>query len=69
DAAGPHGSPTSDSERTMVTEATRRVLGILISFGGAEGLPPWAERLAALLKQYASAEQVEVQMVSAGECC
>ncbi|HYL63447.1 MAG TPA: phenylalanine--tRNA ligase beta subunit-related protein, partial [Candidatus Methylomirabilis sp.] len=47
DAAGPHGSPTSDSERTMVTEATRRVLGILISFGGAEGLPPWAERLAA----------------------
>ena len=37
DAAGPHGSPTSDSERTMVTAATKQVLGILISFGGAEG--------------------------------
>src|SRR5260370_26020762 len=28
DAAGPHGSATSDSERTMVTEATTQVLAI-----------------------------------------
>src|SRR5437870_8112084 len=28
DATGPHGSPTSDSERTMVTAATKQVLGI-----------------------------------------
>src|SRR5208282_4241640 len=26
DALGPHGSPTSDSERTMVTEVTKRVI-------------------------------------------
>src|SRR5580704_4721529 len=38
DAAGPHGSPTSDSERTMVTIETRRVIAILISFGGATSL-------------------------------
>src|SRR5256886_14926418 len=31
DAAGPHGSPTSDSERTMVTTATKHILGIIIS--------------------------------------
>src|SRR5579863_1359530 len=34
DALGPHGSPTSDSERTMVTEATKKILAIIISFGG-----------------------------------
>jgi DNA/RNA-binding domain of Phe-tRNA-synthetase-like protein len=34
DAIGPHGSPTSDSERTMVTEATKKILAIIISFGG-----------------------------------
>src|SRR5271154_3416501 len=38
DAAGPHGSPTSDSERTMVTPATKRVAAILVGFGGADGL-------------------------------
>ncbi len=49
DAAGPHGSPTSDSERTMVTAATKQVLGIIVSFGGAEGLERWAQRMSALL--------------------
>src|SRR5208282_6052736 len=53
DAVGPHGSPTSDSERTMVTEATKKVIGIIISFGGAQGLAGSAERMAALLVEYA----------------
>ena len=66
DAAGPHGSPTSDSERTMVTEATKEVLGILISFGGADGLAAWCARLAALLKDYAAARQVEMAVVQRG---
>src|SRR5882724_2060138 len=35
DGKGPHGSATSDSERTKVTEATLQVLAILVSFGGA----------------------------------
>src|SRR6201984_2281892 len=30
DALGPHGSPTSDSERTMVTSANKRVLAVII---------------------------------------
>jgi DNA/RNA-binding domain of Phe-tRNA-synthetase-like protein len=65
DAIGPHGSPTSDSERTMVTEATTRVLGIMISLGGTEGLMTWTERMAALLRLYASASQAEIQVVRA----
>ncbi len=63
DAAGPHGSPTSDSERTMVTAATKQVLGILISFGGAEGLERWAQRMSALLTQHAAAQDVEIQLI------
>lgn len=63
DALGPHGSPTSDSERTMVTEATKQVLGIIISFGGAHGLSDWGERMAALLRQHASASGVQVQVL------
>jgi DNA/RNA-binding domain of Phe-tRNA-synthetase-like protein len=63
DATGPHGSPTSDSERTMVTAATKQVLGILISFGGAEGLERWAQRMSALLTQHAAGHDVEIQMI------
>ena len=63
DAAGPHGSPTSDSERTMVTAATKQVLGIIVSFGGAEGLERWAQRMSALLRQHAAAQDVEIQII------
>src|SRR5215475_1475227 len=49
DAKGPHGSATSDSERTMVTEKTERVLAILVSFGGPNGLEPWNQKLGELL--------------------
>jgi DNA/RNA-binding domain of Phe-tRNA-synthetase-like protein len=63
DALGPHGSPTSDSERTMVTETTKRIVVIIISFGGAGGLERWAERLSEQLQQYASGENMEARVV------
>jgi DNA/RNA-binding domain of Phe-tRNA-synthetase-like protein len=63
DASGPHGSPTSDSERTMVTEATKSVLGIIISFGGGAGLADCTRRMTTLLEQYAAAKAVEVRLV------
>src|SRR5712671_1988955 len=53
DDAGPHGSATSDSERTMVTAATKEVLAVIISFGGPKSLERWTQRLGALLQQYA----------------
>jgi len=55
DALGPHGSPTSDSERTMVTEGTKRVLAIIVSFGGIGGLEPAMKRMEELLTMYAAA--------------
>jgi DNA/RNA-binding domain of Phe-tRNA-synthetase-like protein len=63
DTVGPHGSATSDSERTMVTGATKHLLAIIISFGGAEGLERWAQRMSALLTQHAAGQEVEIQIV------
>jgi len=63
DAAGPHGSPTSDSERTMVTLKTKQVIAIIISFGGADGLEGWPERMSEMWKQYASGRNIQTQAV------
>ena len=54
DELGPHGSPTSDSERTMVTSATKHVLAVIISFGGAEGLDRWTTRMSELFQRFAA---------------
>ncbi len=63
DDAGPHGSATSDSERTMVTAATNQVLAVIISFSGVEGLERWAQRMSALLTQHAAGQDVEIQII------
>src|SRR5216683_1594864 len=64
DAAGPHGSATSDSERTMVTAETTRVLAIIVSFEGPESLARWTQRLGALLQQYAVGADIVPSVVS-----
>jgi DNA/RNA-binding domain of Phe-tRNA-synthetase-like protein len=64
DAKGPHGSATSDSERTMVTENTGRILAIIVSFGGANGLEQWNQRLADLFVAHASGKAIESRVVS-----
>ena len=64
DAKGPHGSATSDSERTMVTETTKRLLAIIVSFGGPAELDGALKRLAELLALYAAAREVGCEIVS-----
>jgi DNA/RNA-binding domain of Phe-tRNA-synthetase-like protein len=63
DALGPHGSPTSDSERTMVTSETKHVVAIIISFGGKEGLDRWTQRMSELFAQHASGKGCETQII------
>jgi DNA/RNA-binding domain of Phe-tRNA-synthetase-like protein len=63
DNAGPYGSATSDSERTMVTPETKEILAIIISFGGPEPLDRWTKRLSALLAEYAAAQNVQILLV------
>lgn len=64
DAKGPHGSATSDSERTMVTENTKRVLAIIVSFGGPNSLEQWNQRLAELLSAHTAAKNTETKVVT-----
>src|SRR5215469_5515823 len=63
DDQGPHGSATSDSERTMVTPQTTGILAIIVSFGGPEGLDRWTRRMSDLLAEHASAQNVEIRIV------
>src|SRR6516165_2958060 len=64
DEMGPHGSPTSDSERTMVTSATRHVAAILVSFGGPDDLQSALDRMSALLQKYADARDIRFEIIS-----
>lgn len=64
DRKGPHGSPTSDSERTMVTEATKRVLAIIISFAGPSALNDAIKRIKGHLELFCAARNVETGTVS-----
>jgi DNA/RNA-binding domain of Phe-tRNA-synthetase-like protein len=64
DEIGPHGSPTSDSERTMVTPATQRIAGIFVSFGGSDGLETSCRRMAELLQRYSSGNVFEISVVT-----
>jgi DNA/RNA-binding domain of Phe-tRNA-synthetase-like protein len=63
DEFGPHGSATSDSERTMVTSETKNVLAIFVSFGGPETLQRHAERMKALLTEHAAGTNFEFALV------
>jgi DNA/RNA-binding domain of Phe-tRNA-synthetase-like protein len=64
DEIGPHGSPTSDSERTMVTPATQRIAAILVSFGGSEGLDTSCQRMTELLQRYATGTSFSTSIVA-----
>lgn len=64
DALGPHGSPTSDSERTMVTSETKNVLAVIISFAGKEGLDRWTQRMSELFVQHASGREGEIASIT-----
>lgn len=64
DAAGPHGSPTSDSERTMVTSSTERVAAILVSFGGPQPLEVWCRRMTGLMERYAEGRELRTEVVT-----
>ena len=60
DRDGPFGSPTRDSERTMVTLSTVETMMVIISFSGRQGLAEFTRRAADLLKAHASADGVRI---------
>ena len=64
DVRGAFGSPTSDSERAMVSLETKRILMVMFSFTGPEGLERWTRRAGELLRQYTSGDGIETSLVA-----
>jgi DNA/RNA-binding domain of Phe-tRNA-synthetase-like protein len=62
DNGGPFGSPTSDSERAMITPAAKKVLMLIIAFSGPAELEHHLARAAHLLEKYAHANREEITM-------
>ena len=63
DPEGAFGSPTSDSERAMVRLETSKVLMVVFSFIGPEGLERWIARADELLRQYCGGAGIETSLV------
>ncbi len=64
DDKGAFGSPTSDSERTMITQSTKRLLMVFFNFGGYLDFMQVLEEAKQGLKKYASGEEVNLKIVS-----
>jgi DNA/RNA-binding domain of Phe-tRNA-synthetase-like protein len=63
DDLGAFGSPTSDSERTAITPATRRLLMILFGFGDGVDIQAPLGRAAELLARFAVADDMETRVL------
>ncbi len=63
DEIGPFGSPTSDSERTMIALETKNVIMVIISFTGSEYLRDQLQRIVNLLCNYAETPREKIETV------
>ncbi len=61
DDAGPFGSPTSDSERAMITMDAKNIMIVIISFTGQDHLRGQLQRTANLLCDYAGAPRDKIE--------
>lgn len=66
DEQGAFGSPTSDSERAMISPGRRRAALVVFAFSGAAGLRELLVRGQALLERFAAARQVTAMLVPGG---
>ena len=60
DEVGGVGTPTSDNERTKITPETTHLLAIMNAYSGEEGLDDSVQYMIDLLKEFASAEDIEL---------
>ena len=58
DDIGAYGSPTSDSTRAMITEKSKEMLTVVISFNGIKGLEESIDLAKRYLIQFANAENI-----------
>ena len=63
DSISTFGSPTSDSERAMITNDVEEIVMCIYSFSGDEGLENYLELAKELLIKYADADDISIQIV------
>jgi DNA/RNA-binding domain of Phe-tRNA-synthetase-like protein len=63
DTDGAFGSPTSDSERTMINLETRQLLMIVISFAGDEDIKDALNDAAIYFQKYTAAKEIETRII------
>lgn len=63
DCSGNFGSPTSDSERAMITLDTKRILMNIISFSGVKNVAEYLDYAKQLLEVYAEGKEIETKIV------
>ena len=63
DSISTFGSPTSDSERAMITEDTKQIIMCIYSFSGKDEIEDYLNEIQELLKIYANATNIEIAIV------
>lgn len=63
DAIGTFGSPTSDSERAMITNDVNEIIMCIYSFSGREDLEKYLKYAKELLEMYADAKSISVKVI------
>jgi DNA/RNA-binding domain of Phe-tRNA-synthetase-like protein len=63
DSLGSFGSPTSDSERGMITDQASDILMCIFSFSGKNGLEEYLEFGKQLLEKYAGGKDIETKII------
>lgn len=63
DEEGPFGNPTSDNDRTMITDETKDLLLVYYAFDGEADLPGLLEEAKELLEKYAGGKDFETKIL------
>jgi len=63
DNLGGIGTPTSDNERTKITEKTTKLLLIFNAYNGTEGLNQAVEQAVSLLEKFAEAKNISIKIL------
>ncbi len=64
DEFGAYGSPTSDSERAMITNETKNVLTVLIAFSDEANLEKYIDEATKILENYVGAKNLTKNIVN-----
>lgn len=63
DAQGPFGSPTSDSQRAMITPATKELMMVMFAFDGQSHIMDQLNQAAHWLHEFSHASELEVRVI------